>query len=163
MDGGMVAQLCEWTLLLLFSHLVVSNSLQPRGLQHTRPPWPSPSPGVCPSSCPLHQWCHPDISSSDTLLFCPQSFPAGTLAMSQLLTSGDQITGASASASVVPVSAQDWPPIRVTGLISLPSKGLSGVLSSITVRRHQFFSALPSSRSSSHNSVWPLMPLNYRF
>ena len=55
---------------LLFSRPVVSNSLWPCGLQHTRPPCPSPSPEVCPSLYPLRQWCHPAISSSDTLFFC---------------------------------------------------------------------------------------------
>ena len=64
-------------LLLLFSHAIVSNSLKPRGLEHARPPCPSPSPKVCPSSCPLHWWCHPAISSFDARFsFCPQSFPA---------------------------------------------------------------------------------------
>ena len=63
-------------LLLLFSYLVVSYSLRPHGLQHAGPSCPSPSPRVCPSSCSLHQWCHPAISSSDDLFFCPQSFPA---------------------------------------------------------------------------------------
>ena len=62
--------------LLLFSHPVVSNSLQPQGLQHARSPCPSSPPEVCPSSCPLHQWWHPAISFSDTLFFCPQSFPS---------------------------------------------------------------------------------------
>ena len=63
--------------LLSFSCPVVSDSLQPHGLQHARPPCPSPSPKVCPSSCPLHQRCHPAISSSDALFsFCPQCFPA---------------------------------------------------------------------------------------
>ena len=71
------------SLLLPFSNLAMSDSLWPYGLQHTRPPCPSPSPGVCPSSFSLHQWCHPVISSSDTLFsFCPQSFPAsGTFPM----------------------------------------------------------------------------------
>ena len=65
------------TQLLLFSHPVVSNSFWPRGLQHARPPCPSPPPEVCWSSWPLHRWCLPDISSSDTLFsFCPQSFPS---------------------------------------------------------------------------------------
>ena len=65
---------------------VVSNSLQPQGLQHARPPYPSPSPRVCPSSCTLNQWCHPTISSSVTLLsLCLQSFPiSGSFSMSQL-------------------------------------------------------------------------------
>ena len=62
-------------LLLLFSRPVVSDSLWPYGLQYFRPPCPSLSPGVCPSSCPQHQWCRPAISSSDTFFsLCPQSF-----------------------------------------------------------------------------------------
>ena len=62
---------------LLFICPVMSDSLQPHGLQHARPPCLSPSPEVCPSSRPLYQWCHPTISSSDALFsFCPQSFPA---------------------------------------------------------------------------------------
>ena len=86
----------------------MSNSLRPHELQHTRPPCPSPSSEVCPSSCPLHRWCHPAISSSDTLFsFCFQSFPAsGTFPVSQLFISGDQNTGASASASILPMSIQ---------------------------------------------------------
>jgi len=47
-----------------FSHSVVSNSLQPNGLQHTRPPCPSPTPGAYSNSCPLSRWCHPTFSSS---------------------------------------------------------------------------------------------------
>ena len=95
-------------LLLLFSHPVMSNSLWPHELQHTRPPCPSPSPRVCPSSCSLHQWCHPAISSTDALFsFCPRSFPAlGTFPISHLFTSDDQHTGASASASLLPVNIQ---------------------------------------------------------
>ena len=78
--------------LLLFSSQVVSDSLQPYGLQHIRPPCPSPPPGVCPNSCPLNQWCHPTISSSDALFFCRQPFLAsGSSPMSLLLTSGQSI------------------------------------------------------------------------
>ena len=67
-------------IFVLFSHQVVPNSLWPYGLQCARPPCSSPSPGVCPSSCPLNRWCHPTISSSVTLFsFCPQSFPASAL------------------------------------------------------------------------------------
>ena len=100
-------------LLLLFSHSVMSNSFRPHGLQHARPPCPSKSPKVCPSSFPFHQWCHPAISSSDAIFsFCPQSFPAsGTLPMSQLFTSDDENIGASASASVLPMNIQDWFPL----------------------------------------------------
>ena len=138
--------------LLLFSHPVVSNSLWPHGLQNVRPSCPSPSPEVFPSSCPLHWWCHPAISSSGALFsFCPQTFPAsGTL-----FATYDQNTGASASPSVLPVTIPGWSPLRLTGLILL-SKGLLGVFSSSTVQRHQFFGALPSLWSSSHNRTWPL-------
>ena len=112
-------------LFLLFSGPVVSDSLQPHGLQHTRPPCLSPSPRVCPSSGPFHWWCHPAISSSDALFsFCPQSLPAsGTFPMNHLFASDDQNTGTSASASVFPVNIQGWSPLRLTGLISLLSKG----------------------------------------
>ena len=128
------------------------------GLQPTGPLCPSPSPEVCPSSCPLHQWRHSAISSSDALFsFCPQCCPAsGTFPMSQLFASDDQNTGASTSASVLPKSIQGWFPLRLTALISLQSKGLSGVFSSTTVQRYQLFSALPSLRSSSHNLTWSL-------
>ena len=100
-------QLEPWTcLLLFFSHPVVSNSFRPNGLQHARPPCPSLTPKVCPSSCPLYRWCHPAISSSDALFsFFPQSFPAsGTFPMTQLFASSDQNTGTSASALVLPMS-----------------------------------------------------------
>ena len=94
----------------------------PHGLQHVGPPCPSPSSEVYPSSCPLHWWCHPAISSSDILFsFCPQSFPTP---VSQLFASNDQNTGVSASASVLPMSIQGWFLLRLTGLISLLSKGL---------------------------------------
>ena len=130
--------------LLLFGCPVVSDSLLPHGLQHARPLCPSPSPIVCPSSCPLHRWCHPAISSSDTLFFCPPSFPAsGTFPVSQVFASDDQNTGVSASVSVLPMSIQGWFPLRLSGLISLLSKGLSGVFSSTIEWRHQFFSTLP--------------------
>ena len=73
-------------LLLLFSGPVMSNLLWSHGLQHTRPPCPSPSPGVCPSSCPLHWWCHPTLSSSAILFsFCLQSFPELGLVNSWLI------------------------------------------------------------------------------
>ena len=143
-------------LLLLFSHPFMSDSLWHHGLQQARPPCPSLFPEVCSNSCPLHRWCHPAISSSDALFsFCPQFSPAsGTFLVSRLFASGDQNTGASASASVLPMSIQGWFPVRLTGLISLKSKGLSGVFSSITVQMHQFFGTLPSLQTSSHNHMW---------
>ena len=107
--------------LLLFSCQVVLDSSCLYGLQHPRPPCPSPSPRVCPRSYSLHQWCCPTISSSNALFsFCSQSFPAsGTLLTSHLFSSDDQNSGASASASVLPVTIQGWSPLRLTGLISL--------------------------------------------
>ena len=142
---------------MLFGLPVMSNSLWCQGLQHARPLCPSPSPKYCPSSCSLHQWCHPAISFTDTLFsFCPQSFPAsGTFPMSQLFASDDETAGVSGSASVLPVNIRGWSPLRLTGLISLLCKGLSGVVSGTTIWRHQFFSILPSLQSSSHNHTWP--------
>ena len=108
-----------------FSHLVVSDSLQPHGLQHARLPLPSPTPGACSNSCPLSRWCHPTISSC-VILFssCLQSFPASeSFLMSQFFPSGGQSIGASVSASVFPMNIQDWFPSGLTGLISLLSKG----------------------------------------
>ena len=96
-----------------FSLSVISNSLQPHGLQHSRLPCPSPAPGACSNSCPLSRWCHPTISSS-VIPFSShlQSFPAsGSSQMSQFFASGDQSTGASASASVLPMNTQDWFPL----------------------------------------------------
>ena len=73
---GWIASPIQWTFLLLFSLLVVSDSLRPHGLQHTRFPCPSPSPRACSNSCPLSWWCHPTISSSVILFSCLQYFPA---------------------------------------------------------------------------------------
>ena len=99
----------------MFSYLVMSNSLRPHGLQHWRPPCPSPSPQVCPSSCPSHQWCHTAISSFDApfSFFLSLSQHQGLFPMCWLSTSGDQNTKASASASVLPVSIQGWFPLRL--------------------------------------------------
>ena len=110
-----------------FSCSVMFNSLRPHELQHTRPPCPSPTPGVHPNPRPLCCWCHPTISSS-VIPFssCPQSFPAsGSFPMSQLSALGGQSIGVSASTSLPPMNTQDWSPLRWTGWISLLSKGLS--------------------------------------
>ena len=126
-----------------FSRSVVSNSLQPHGLQHTRPPCPSPTPETYSNSCPSHQWCHPTISSSVVpFSSCPQSFPAsGSFPMSQFFASGGQRIRVSALASVLPVNIQDWFPLGWTGWISLQSKGLPRVFSNTKVQKHQFFSS----------------------
>ena len=124
-----------------FSRSGVSDSLHTHGLQHARPPCPSPTPGVYSNSCPLSPWCHPTISSSVVpFSSCLQSFPAsGSFQMSQFFASGGQSIGVSASASVLPMYIQDWFPLGWTGWISLQSKGLSRVFSNATVQKHQFF------------------------
>ena len=136
----------------------VSDSLGPHESQHSRPPCPSPSPGVHSNSRPLSRWCHPTISSS-VIPFssCPQSFPAsGSFQMSQLFTSGGQSTGVSALASVLPKNTQDWSPLEWTAWISLQSKGISRVFSNTTVQKHQFFGAQLFSQSNSHIHTWLL-------
>ena len=139
---------------LLFSRSVMSNILWPYGLQHARLPCPSPSPRACSNSCRLSQWCHPTISSSvipfSSCLQCfrgSQSFP-----MNQLFAAGGQSIGA--SASVLPMNIQGWFPLGLTSLISLLSKGLSKVFSSITVRKHHFFSTQPSLWFNTHIRTW---------
>ena len=135
-----------------FSRSVVSDSLRPHESQHTRPPCPSPTPGVYPSSCASSRWCHPAISSSVVPFSSyPQSLPAsGSFPMSQLFAWGGQSTRVSASSSVLPMNTRDWSPLGWTGWISLQSKGLSRVFSNTTVQKHQFFSAQLSSQSNSH-------------
>ena len=124
-----------------FSHSAMFNSLWSHGLQHARPPCPSPTPGAYSNSCPLSRWCHPTISSSVIPFSCPQSFPAlESFQMSQFFTSGGQSIGVSSSTSVLPMNTQDWSLLGWTGWISLQSKGLSTVFSNTTVQKHQFFS-----------------------
>ena len=120
--------------LVQFSWSVMSNSLQPHGLQHARLPCPSPTPGVCSNSCPLSRWCHPAISSSVVpFSSCLQSSPAsGSFPMSQFFASGGQSIRVSALASVLLMNIQDWFPWGWTGCIFLQSKGLSRVFSSTT-------------------------------
>ena len=141
-----------------FSRSVMSNSLQPHESQHTRPPCPSPAPGVYSNSCPSSQWCPPVISSSvNPFSSCPQSLPAsGSFPISQLFAWGSQSTGVSASVSGLPMKTQGWSPLGWTGWISLQSKGLSRVSSNTTVQKHQLFGAHLSSQSNSHIHTWPL-------
>ena len=143
-----------------------------QSVSHVRPfatPWTAAcqaslsllSPGVCPGSRPLGQWCCPTISpSANPFSFCLQPFPgSASLAVSCLFTSGGQSIGAlasSPSASVLPMNIQSWFPLALTGLISLPSKGLSRVFSSTSVQKHQFFGAQPSVSSKSHIRTWLL-------
>ena len=121
-----------------FSCLVMSDSLWCHGLQHTRPPCPSPTPGAPSNSCPLSGWCHPAISSSVIPVSSHlQSFPAsGPFPVSQFFALGGQSIGVSASASVLPMNIQDWFSLGWTGWISLQSKGPSRFFSNITIQKH---------------------------
>ena len=115
------------SVLVQFSCSVVSNSSRPHGLQHARPPCPSPTPRIYSNSCSLSQRCHPTISSSVVpFSFHLQSFPAsGSFQMSQFFTSGGQNIGVSASASALPMNIQDWFPesIRMDWLDLLAVQG----------------------------------------
>ena len=132
-------------------------ALRPYELQHTRPPCPSPTPGVHSNSCPSSRWCHPAISSSVVPFSSyPQSIPASKWTMNQLFAWGGQSTRVSVLASFLPTNTQDWSPLGCTGWISLQSKGLSRVFPNVTVQKHQFFSAHLSSQSNSHIHTWLL-------
>ena len=152
--------MCKCTCMLSsvqFSFSVVSHSLQPHGLQHTRIPCPSPTPGACSKSCPLSWWCHPTISSS-VIPFssCLQSCSASvSFPVSQFFASGGQSIGVSGSASVLPMNIQDWSPLRWTGWISLQSnkEGLSRLFSNTTVQKHQFLGILSFLYSSTLTSI----------
>ena len=143
-----------------FSCSVVSDSLRPHGLQHTRLPCPSITPGPCSNSCPLSWWCHPPILASVVpFSSCLQSFPSpGSFPVSQLFTSGGQSIGAGASAPLLPMNIQGWFPLGWTGLISLLSKGLSRVFYRTTVWKHQLFGTQLSLWSNSHIHTWLLEP-----
>ena len=139
-----------------FSHSVVSDSLQPHGTQYARPLCPSPTPRVHPNPCSLSRWCHPTISPS-VIPFssCPQSFLAsGSLPLSRLFASCGQSTGASVSASALPINFQGWFPLGCTGWIFLQSKGLSRVFFNTTVQKHQFFGAQLSPTLTSIHAYW---------
>ena len=114
----------------------MSDSLRPHGLQHTRPPCPSPTPGIYSNSCSLSWWCHPIISSSVApFSSCLHTFP-GSFLTRGLFTSGGQSIGTSISASILPMNIQGWFPLGFTSFISLLTKGLSRVFSSTTVQKH---------------------------
>ena len=130
-----------WQYSLLFRHSAVSDSLQPHGLQHPRPPCPSPSPRVCSNLCPLTRWCHPTISSSVTpFSSCLQSSPAsGSFQMSWLFANKVlelQLQHQSFQWIFRTDFLEDWL------VICLQSRGLSRVFSSTAVQKHQFFGTL---------------------
>ena len=109
-----------WPFSVQFHLSVMSDSLPPHGLQHTRPACSSPSPGACSNSSPFSQWCHPMISSSVfPFSCCLQSFPASaSIPKCLFFSSGGQSIGVSASVSVLPMNIQDWLPLGLAGWIS---------------------------------------------
>ena len=137
-----------------FSLSIVSDFLQPHGLQHARLLCPSPTRGVISNSKSSSWWCHPTISSS-VIPFSSCLQPL-SFRMSQLFTSGGQSIGASAAASVLPMNIQYWFPLGWTDLISLLSNRFSIVFSSTTVQKHQFFGTQLSLLSNSHIHTWLL-------
>ena len=141
-----------------FSRSVVSDSLWPQGLQHSRFPCPSPTPGACSNSHLSSWWCYPTISSS-VIPFssCLQFFPVpGSFPMSLFFTPGRQSIGVSASTSVLPMKIQEWFPLGWTIWITLLSKELSRVFSNTTVQKHWFIITQPSLWSNSHIHTWLL-------
>ena len=140
------------------SHSVMSESLQPHALQQARLTCPSSTPRACSNSCLSSQWYHSTILSFVVpLSSCLQSFPASpSFSVSQLLASGGQSIGASASASVLPMNIQNWFPLGLTGLTSLQSRELSKLFSNTTVLRHWFLITQLSLQSNSHTHTWLL-------
>ena len=140
-----------WKILELFPALHIQSSsvqslshVRPYGLQHARPPCPSPTPSVYSNSCPLSWWCHPTISSWRAPLLLPSIFPSIRIFSNEsvlLIRWSKYWSFYSASASVLPMNIQGWFPLGWTGWISLQSKGLSRVFSNTTFQKHQFFSA----------------------
>ena len=140
-----------------FSHSVMTNSLQPHGLWHTRLPCPSPTPGPCSNSCPSSWWCQTISSTVIPFSFCLQYFSAsGYFPRSQFFATGGPSIGVSASKSVLSMHIEDWFSLALIGVISLQSKGLSRVFSNTTVQKHQFFRAQLSLWSNSHIHTWLL-------
>ena len=127
--------------------------------KHARLPCPSLAPRVCSDSCPLCQWCCLTISSSAALFsFCLQSFPAlGSFPMSWFFASGGQSSGASVSASVLPMNIQGWFPLASTGWISWLSKGSSRVFSNTAAQKHQFVIREMKTKTGARRHHFPIL------
>ena len=151
-------------LILQFSYSVMSDSLRPHGLQHTRLPSPSSAPEIIQTHghwvSDVIQPSHHPLSSPSPRAFNLSQHQGLFKWVSQFFTSGGQSIGASSAASVLPKNIQDWFPLQLTGLISLQSKGLLRIFSNTTVQKHQFFSAqLYSSTCTSIHDYWKTIAL----
>ena len=134
-----------------FSHSVVTDSLQPRGPQHTSPPCPSLTPGVYSNSCPFNRWCYPAISSSVCFLLLPSVFPSIKVFTDESVLHIRLPKYWSFSFSVSPSNEYSGLiAFRMDWLMSLQSKELSRVFSNTTVQKHQFFGTQLSLQSNSH-------------
>ena len=148
-----------WQILLVrnvqFSCSVVSNSLRPHGLHHTRPPCPSPTSTIYPNSCPLIRWCH--LILCRPLLLLPSFFPSIRVFSSEsaLRIRWPKYWSFSFSISL----SNEYSgliSLRIDWLVSLQSKGLSRVFSNTAVQKHQYFGPQLSLQSNSHIHTWPL-------
>ena len=125
-----------------FSCSVMSNSLRPHGLQHARPPCPSPTPGACSNSCPSCRWCHPTISSSVIPYILPPSiFPSIRVFSTESALCIRWPKYWSFSFSISPSNEYSGLISFRTDWLDLLAVGLSSVFSNTTVQKHQFFSA----------------------
>ena len=153
-----IFHLLFYVMLLLFSLSVISDSLWPHALWHSRLPFPHSLPEFAQIDAHRVDDASNHVIISRSLLCCLQSFPAsGCFPMSQLLTSGGQSIGA--SATVLQMNIRGWFPLGLTDLIPLLFKGLSRVFSNTTVQKHQFFGTQLSSQSNSHIHTWLLEKL----
>ena len=141
-----------------FSHSVVVDSLQPKGLEQARPPCPKQTPSMYPNSCPLSRWCHPAISFyAVPFSTCLQFFPAtGSFPMSQFFLSGGKNIEVSGPTSILPLNTQDQFPLGWIGRNSLQSKGLPRIFLNTTVQKQKFFNTQLSLKSNSHIHTWLL-------
>ena len=159
-----------WTIILmiwvlsklLFSRSVMSNTLQPHGPQHARLPCLPLCPS-CSNSCSLSWWCYLTIlSSAIPFSSCLQSFPAsGSFPMNQLFASSGQSIGPSSSALSLPMNIQDWFPLGLTVLISLQSKGLPRVSSSLSIKVRELFQKKNTSSFEDNCFLWRQKSLHF--
>ena len=140
-----------------FSRLVMSNSLRPHGLQHARPPCPSPTPAVYSNSCPLSRWCHPTILSilCRPLLLLPSIFPSIRVFSSESVHPIRWPKYYSFSFNISP--SNEYSGLSSFRMDWLDLLAVQGTLKSLLQHhKHQFFGAQPSSQSNSHIHTWPL-------
>ena len=142
----------------------MSDSLQPHGLQHSRPPCHLPSPRACSNSCPLSQWCHPNhLVLCHPLLLVPSTFPSIRVFSNELALCIRWPKYWSFTFSISPSNEYSGLIYFRIAWFDLQFKGLSRVISSTTVQKHQFFGTLSSLWSNSHIHTWLLLETSHNF